>query len=175
MMQVAEGKDEEALAFLQELHKEANPGENFSYRYFEEEVQEMYQEDQRIASIYSLFTFVGLIISALGLFSISLFEVQQRFKEIGIRKVNGASTVQIMFLLLKRFMRIIVVAFLLACPIAWCGINSYLDNFAYRVPENGLAYLMAGLAAFLIAGITLGGQTYQTASASPVASLRREE
>ncbi len=175
MMQVAEGEDEEALAFLQELHKEANPGENFSYRYFEEEVKEMYQEDQRIASIYSLFTFVGLIISALGLFSISLFEVQQRFKEIGIRKVNGASTVQIMFLLLKRFMRIIVVAFLLACPIAWWGINSYLDNYAYRVPENGLAYLMAGLAAFLIAGITLGGQTYQTASASPVASLRREE
>lgn len=175
LMQVAEGKDEEVLAFLKDLHKEANPGENFSFRYFEEEVEEMYQEDQRIASIYSLFTFVGLIISALGLFSISLFEVQQRVKEIGIRKVNGASTLQIMFLLLKRFMKIIGIAFLLACPVAWWGINSYLDNFAYRAPETGLAYLVAGLAALLIAGLTLGGQTYQTASAAPVASLRREE
>lgn len=175
MMQVAEGKDEEALAFLQELHKEANPGDNFSYRYFEEEVEEMYQEDQRIASIYSLFTFVGLIISALGLFSISLFEVQQRVKEIGIRKVNGASTMQIMFLLLRRFIRIILIAFLIACPFAWWGINSYLENFAYRAPENGLAYLIAGLVSLLIAALTLGGQTYQTASASPVESLRREE
>lgn len=174
MMQVVEGKDEEALAFLQELHKEANPGDNFSYRYFEEEVQEMYSEDQRIASIYSLFTIVGLIISALGLFSISLFEVQQRVKEIGIRKVNGASTMQIMFLLLKRFLKIIIVAFLIACPIAWWGINSYLENFAYRAPENGLAYLIAGLVALVIAGLTLGGQTYQTAAAAPVESLRRE-
>ncbi|MBX2871987.1 MAG: ABC transporter permease, partial [Saprospiraceae bacterium] len=106
---------------------------------------------------------------------ISLFEVQQRVKEIGIRKVNGASTLQIMFLLLKRFMRIIIVAFVIACPFAWWGINSYLENFAYRAPENGLAYLIAGLVALLIAGLTLGGQTYQTASAAPVQSLRREE
>ncbi len=117
MMQVAEGKDQEALAFLQEMYEETNPSDHFTYTYFTEEVKEMYKEDQRIASIYSLFTFVGLIISALGLFSISLFEVQQRVKEIGIRKVNGASTIQIVFLLLKRFLRIIIIAFLIACPL----------------------------------------------------------
>ncbi len=174
MMRILKGKDQEALSFLSGLYEEVNPDNEFDFTYFDEEIQEMYQEDQRIASIYSLFTIVGMIISTFGLFSISLFEVQQRTKEIGIRKVNGASTLQVMALLLRRFLKVIGLAFLIACPIAWWGIHRYLENFAYRAPENGMIYLLAGLIALLIAMITLIGQTYQTASANPVESLRYE-
>lgn len=174
MMRIADGKDQEALSFLRRLYEEGNPNNEFSFTYFDEEVKEIYQEDQRIASIYTLFTIVGMIISVFGLFSISLFEVQQRVKEIGVRKVNGASTVQIMSLLLLRFLKVIGLAFLIACPVAWWGIHQYLKNFAFRAPENAMIYLLAGLIALLIALITLVGQTYQTASANPVDSLRHE-
>lgn len=174
MMHIAKGKEQEALRFLSQLFEEYNAGKEFSYSFFDEEVKALYREDQRIASIYTLFTIVGMIISAFGLFSISLFDVQQRVKEIGVRKVNGASTLQIMSLLLRRFLKIIGLAFLVACPIAWWGMHRYLENFAVQAPENGMVYLLSGLIALLIAMITLIGQIYQTASANPVDSLRYE-
>ncbi|MCB0628255.1 MAG: ABC transporter permease [Lewinella sp.] len=174
MMRIAEGKDQEALSFLSGLFEKYNSGKEFDYTYFDEEVKALYREDQRIVSIYTIFTIVGMIISAFGLFSISLFDVQQRVKEIGVRKVNGASTFQIMSLLLRRFLKIIGLAFLMACPIAWWGIHRYLENFAVRAPENGMIYLLSGLIALLIAVVTLIGQIYQTASANPVDSLRYE-
>lgn len=174
MMQIAEGKDQEALGFLQELFETYNPGKEFHYTYFDEEVKALYKEDQRIASIYTLFTIVGMIISAFGLFSISLFDVQQRAKEIGVRKVNGATTVQIMSLLLRRFLKIVGLAFLVACPLAWWGVHRYQENFAVCPPENGVIYLVSGIIALSIAVITLVGQTYKTASANPVDSLRYE-
>ena len=173
-MELVEGHEAEALTFLKELYEEVNPGKDFSYRFIDEEVQKIYEEDRSTIRVYSLFAILTLVISSIGLFGISLYDVQQRIKEIGIRKVSGASTQQIIGLLTKDFFRLILLGFVLACPLAAVGIYRYLEGFAYRTPLSWWVFVLAGGVVVLVAFGTLIWQSYRAAIRNPILALRYE-
>ena len=121
-----------------------------------------------------VFAGLAIIIACLGLFALTAFTAEQRTKEIGIRKVMGASVGSIIFLLSKEFGRLIIIAFVLAVPLAWYGIKSWLDTYTYRVEIGVLIYVIAGAMALLIAWLTMGYQSFRAAMSDPVRSLRSE-
>ena len=174
MMHITEGKEAESIAFLKNLFEEVNPTKDFSYEFVDDHVQSLYQEDKKIAGVYTLFAIVAIIISSLGLFSFSVFDVEQRFKEIGIRKVNGAKEIEVVHLLTQNFITVIVISLLIACPVAWFAIQKYLENFAYKTAISGWLFLVAAIITFLIAYITLIWQSWKAATKNPVEALRYE-
>jgi putative ABC transport system permease protein len=124
--------------------------------------------------LISYFTIIAIVISCLGLFGLTTFSVEQRTKEIGIRKVLGASTAGIISLLSKDFLKLVMISFLIACPLAWYFINKWLESFAYRVPFTIWIILLGCGAALLIAFITISLQAIKAAFTNPVKSLRTE-
>lgn len=174
MMHITDGKEAESIAFLKNLFEKVNPKKDFKYEFVEDHIQTLYLEDKKIASIYTLFAIVAIIISSLGLFSFSVFDVEQRYKEIGIRKVNGAKEIEIIHLLTRNFITVIVISLLIACPLAWLAIQKYLENFAYKTSISGWLFLVAILITFLIAYITLIWQSWRAATKNPVEALRYE-
>ena len=173
-MQLEKGHEKEGLAFLQNLFAEVNPGRNFDYTFIDTRVKEMYEEDRRAVRVYSLFAILTLFISSIGLFGISLYDVQQRIKEIGIRKVSGATVQQIIALLTKDFLRLILLGFVLACPIAGYGIFKYLEGFAYRTSLSWWVFAIAGGITLAVAFGTLIWQSYRAAVRNPIHALRYE-
>jgi ABC-type antimicrobial peptide transport system permease subunit len=159
---IVPGRTQDAIAFLRNLHDEMIGGE-FTYSFVEDEMKEIYKEDKKIASIYSVFTFIALIISALGLFSISLFDVQQRRKEIAIRKVNGATLNDVIRLLLKKYFWSLSISFFIAIPIALFAINRYLEGFANKAL---VSWWLFAIAILLTAGISLLTLIFQTQKAA---------
>ena len=174
MMHITEGKEAESITFLKNLFEEVNPNKDFKYEFVDDHVQSLYQEDKKIAGIYTLFAIAAIIISSLGLFSFSVFDVEQRFKEIGIRKVNGAKEIEVVHLLTRNFITVIVISLLIACPVAWFAIQKYLENFANKTAISGWLFLVAALITFLIAYITLIWQSWRAATRNPVEALRYE-
>lgn len=174
MMHLTEGKEKEALAFLQQLYQKVNPEGEFTYRFFEEEVQALYRKDKKMVQLVTVFTFLAVIISSMGLFGFLLYESRQRYKEIGIRKVNGASSLEVMVLLMRQFFMLIFIAFIIAAPVAWVIVEKYTENFAEKAEFSwwlfGLAAFLTGLVAF----ITMCSQSYKAATVNPVESLKGE-
>jgi ABC-type antimicrobial peptide transport system permease subunit len=159
---IVPGRTQDAIAFLQNLHEETVGGE-FTYSFVEDEVNEMYKEDKKIASIYSFFTFIAIFISTLGLLSMSLFDIQQRRKEIAIRKINGASLYDVIRLLLKKYLWSVAGSFIIAAPVALFAINRYLEDFAHKAP---VSWWLFAVAVVITAGISLLTLIYQTLKAA---------
>jgi len=159
---IVPGRTQDAIDFLRKLHQETAGGE-FTYSFVEDEVQAMYKEDKKIASIYSLFTFIAIFVSALGLLSMSLFDIQQRRKEIAIRKINGATFQDIIRLLLKRYFRTLGLSFAIATPVALLAIQRYLEDFAHKAP---ISWWLFAVALTLTVGISLLTLLYQTRKAA---------
>jgi len=159
---IVPGRKQEAIKFLRNLHDETVGGE-FSYSFVEDEIHEMYKGDRTIAVIYSIFTFIAIFISALGLFGMSLFDMQQRRKEIAIRKVNGALVSDIIRILLKKYFLLLAVSFVIAAPIALFAINRYLEGFANKAP---VSWWLFAAALAITAGISLLTLIYQTVRAA---------
>jgi ABC-type antimicrobial peptide transport system permease subunit len=159
---VVPGRTQEAVMFLKSLHEETVGGD-FSYSFVEDEVHAMYREDKKIASIYSVFTFIAIFISVLGLLSMSLFDIQQRRKEIAIRKINGATFSDIIELLLKKYFWTMGVSFVIATPVALFTIHRYLEDFANKAP---VSWWLFAVAILLTAGISLLTLLYQTRKAA---------
>jgi putative ABC transport system permease protein len=134
----------------------------------------MYTSEQRLGSIFGIFATLAIIIACLGLFALTAFTAEQRTKEIGIRKVLGASVSGIVFLLSREFGKLILIAFLLALPFAWFAVEWWLRNYTYKVDMGIAVYLLAGVFAFIVAWLTIGYQSIKAASANPVESLRSE-
>ena len=134
----------------------------------------MYSSEQRLGKIVVVFATLAIIIASLGLFALTAFTAEQRTKEIGIRKVLGASVGSIVMLLSKEFGKLIVIAFVLAAPIAWFGIDWWLKSYTYKTEIGILVYALAGIMAFLVAWLTMGYQSLRAASTDPVKSLRSE-
>lgn len=150
------------------------PGMPFSYSFLDEDFGKMYSAEQRLEDIFSVFAGLAIIIACLGLFALSAFTAEQRTKEIGIRKVLGASVPSIVVLLSKEFGRLIIVAFILGAPLAWYAVDWWLRNYTYKVEIGIFVYLMAGVSAFAVAWITMGYQSIRAATIDPVRSLRSE-
>src|SRR5690606_25825249 len=146
----------------------------FQYTFMSDEVASMYQKEKRFGMICGLFTLVALLITCSGLFAKSLRNARQRTKEIGIRKVNGARISEVMFLLNKDFLICVLIAFVLATPIAWYATTKWLESFAYKTPLSWWVFALAGLLALGIALLTVSWQSWKAATRNPVEALRNE-
>ncbi len=167
--------DYAALVKTAELSwKKINPDIPFVYSFLDKDFQRNYEKDQQTSSIVGYFTFIAILIASLGLFGLSAFSAEQRTREIGIRKVLGASVGNVTALLSRDFIKLVFIAILIASPLAWCIMNKWLQGFAYRVPVNLWVFLAAGAVAVLIALITISFQAIKAAVANPVTSLRSE-
>jgi hypothetical protein len=166
------GKTKEALASLEKVYKALNPAYAFSYQFVDEEYKKMYTSELIISKLSVLFAVLAILISCLGLLGLVMFAAEQRIKEIGIRKVLGASLGQIIRLFSRDFLQLVFLAFLIAAPLAWLSMDHWLQNFAYRIDLSWWIFALAGAAAILIALLTVCYQAVKSARANPVQSLR---
>jgi putative ABC transport system permease protein len=169
------GKDApKAIAAVEKLWKQYNPAFPFEYKFMDETYDQMYKSDQRTGKLFNYFAGITIIISCLGLFGLATYTAEQRTKEIGIRKVLGASVGTITLLLSKDFLKLVMIAFIIATPMAWYLMNQWLENFAYQIDISIWIFLLAGFLAIAIALLTVSYQSIKAALANPVKSLRNE-
>ena len=164
----------QALTGLEATWKKLNPNEPFEYSFLDQDFQKNYDREERQANMINYFTIVAIIISCLGLFGLATFTAEQRTKEIGIRKVLGASVYGVVSLLSKDFLRLVFIAVLIASPLAWWGMNKWLQNFAYQTSIGWQVFAITTFIAIVIAFATVSFQAIKAAVANPVKSLRTE-
>jgi hypothetical protein len=162
------------LAFLEQKAAEFAPNGLFEYRFLDDVFDSQYSSDQRRGSIYKYFTFLAIFISCLGLFGMASFTAEQRTKEIGIRKVLGASITNILMMISKDFLWLLLVSNLIAWPIAYFLMANLLNNYAYRTSIAAWIFIASGVTAILVALLTVGIKIVRAAYANPVDSLRYE-
>jgi len=144
------------------------------YQFYDAWFNNMYESEERFAKSISLFAFLAIIISSLGILGLSIFTIAGRIKEIGIRKVNGAKNIEIALMLSNEILKWVAIAFVIACPIAWYAMNKWLENFAYKTELSWWIFALAGLLAFMVALLTVSWQSWRAAIRNPVESLRYE-
>lgn len=169
------GKDApRALKTVEKTWKRYNPNFPFTYTFLDQTYEALYKSDQRTGTLFNVFAGIAILISCLGLFGLAAYTTQVKVKEIGIRKVLGASIANITTMLSRDFLTLIVLAILIASPIAWYAMNKWLQDFVYRATIQWWIFAVAGMAAILIALITISYQSIKAALANPVKSLRSE-
>lgn len=174
MAQIVPGKKQEAIAFLKKLRDEILGEGEFEYSFLEDEIATMYQEDKRTAEIYSLFSIIAILISCLGLFGLSMFDIRQRYREIALRKVNGATLKEIYPLLLKKYSIILGMAFIISAPLSWYIISKYLEGFANKAPISWWLFAIAAIVTAFISLATLIWQIRKAANINPAKVLKGE-
>lgn len=162
------------LAFVEDAWKKVNPGTTFEYTFLDEQFANLYRNEQAFANMFTHFTILALIIAGLGLFALSAFTAEQRKKEIGIRKVLGASNATIFYKLSYEFVFLVLVSFVLASVIAYYVMNAWLQDFQYSIEIGIGIFILAGAASVLIALITISFQAVKAAIRNPADSLRTE-
>jgi putative ABC transport system permease protein len=165
---------QESLSFLNKKWKQIFPNNPFEYQFLHSDFNRLYVDDERTSKLISIFSGLAIFIASMGLFGLSLFTVEQRTKEIGIRKILGAPITGMLGLLTKDFVKLILVSNLFACPIAYFIMNKWLQNFAYRIALDWQIFIFTGALSLMIAFVTLSVQTLRAALANPVESLRYE-
>lgn len=168
------GRTPEALASLQEIASQFNPAYPFEYHFLDESFRQTYHSEMVVGKLAGYFTAFALFIACLGLFGLAAYAAERRTKEIGLRKVVGASVGNIVSLLSKDFLQLVLTGFLVAIPITWYMMHHWLQHFAYRIEISGFTFLIAGMTAMLIALITVSWQSIRAARVNPVDSLRNE-
>jgi putative ABC transport system permease protein len=156
------------------IWKKMIPTSPFEYSFLDEDIQKQYAEEKTFEKISNSFTVLAILISCLGLFGLAMFTAQQRIKEIGIRKVLGASVTGIVSMLSKDFLKLVFIAVLIASPLAWWAMHKWLQDFAYKINIGWWVFLLAGMIALFVAFITVSFQAVKAAIANPVRSLRTE-
>ncbi|MUP39838.1 ABC transporter permease [Labilibaculum euxinus] len=162
------------LSVIQNTWKEIAPDKELDLKFWDEQLNNRYQAEEQWSRIIGYASLIAIIISSLGLFGLTLMAVNIRKKEIGIRKVNGAKTKEILAMLNGNFVKWIAIAFVIACPIAWYAMHKWLENFAYKTELSWWIFALAGLIALGIALLTVSFQAWQAATRNPVESLRYE-
>ena len=167
-------RTEKTIAAVGQLFKAALPAQPFNYRFLDQEFDRLYISEQRIGSILGVFAGIAIFIACLGLFGLAAFMAEQRTKEIGIRKVLGASVSSVVGLLSTDFLKLVLIAVVIASPFAWYFMQNWLADFAYRIDMQWWMFAVAGAVAFGIAFVTIAGQAVRAALLNPVKSLRNE-
>ena len=162
------------LKFIETSWRKYNPAEPFEYSFLDDDFQKNYEAENRLSSMVSSFTLIAILISCLGLFGLATFSAEQRTKEIGIRKVLGASVANVVGLLSKDFLKLVAIAIIVASPIAWYVMNKWLQDFSYRTNISWTVFVITTAVALLIALITISFQAIRAATSNPVKSLRTE-
>ncbi len=168
------GKERETITHLQNLYQQFNPGYAFDYTFLDQDYQTLYEAEKRVSALSKYFAGLAILISCLGLFGLAAFAAEQRSKEIGIRKILGATTSGIVELLSKDFLKLVFISLLIACPVAWYLMHNWLTNFAYHIEINWWVFAAAGGGTILIAFMTVGFQSVKAAIVNPVESLHSE-
>lgn len=162
------------LPYIQSVWEEIKPGSSIDYGFLDDQMEKLYETDKKLGTVFTFFACVGILISCMGLLGLTFFSAELRTKEIGIRKVLGATIPHIITLLSFDFLKLVLVGFAIAIPISWYVMNKWLSDFAYRIEIGVGIFLIAGLAAFLVSTITTSWQSVKAASANPVDSLKSE-
>ena len=162
------------LASIEKQWKAIYPETPFSYTFLDESIQRIYEKERETAFLLSTAMCITIFISCMGLFGLSMFTARQRAKEVGIRKILGASATNITMLLSRNVIALVVLANIIAAPIAWYGTQLWLRDFAYRASISPWIFVIAGLAALCIALVTISFQTIKTALINPAWVLRSE-
>lgn len=168
------GKTKESIAFIQSAWKEIFPDHPFDYQFLDDHFKDVYRTDAQITQMVSILAFLAILISCLGLFGLASYSAERRIKEIGVRKVLGASVTNIVSLLSKHFVWLVLIANAIAWPLAWFTVNHWMQDYAYRLPMSWWVFALAGLIALGIALLTVSVLAMKAAMANPVTSLRSE-
>jgi putative ABC transport system permease protein len=163
-----------ALADIESAWKKTFPEGVFSYKFLDEQIDAFYKAEERLFNLFRIFAGVAMLISCLGLFALAAFTTQHRVKEIGIRKVLGATVGSILLLVSKDFVKLVFLALLIATPLAWYGINQWLTNYAFHIEVSGWAIGLACMIAIVVTLVTIGTQALKSAVANPAESLKSE-
>lgn len=173
-VKISGDKMADGISHLEKIWRNMLPGRPFEYQFLDDRYQRLYEAEQKEGKLFTIFSGMAIFIACLGLFGLATFNTMQRVKEIGIRKVLGASVPSILKLLSKEIVMLIIVANALAWPIAWIFMNKWLDSFAYHVDMNILVYLLSAFGAIILALITVSAQTIKAAMTNPATTLRYE-
>jgi putative ABC transport system permease protein len=173
-VRLAPGDHAAALSYIGEVWKKYTGNEGFSCNFLDENLQRLYAADKRTNEIAGVFSILAIFVACLGLLGLAAFVIEQKTKEIGIRKVLGASVPEIVILLSKEFVKWVLVANLIAWPIAYYVMEKWLLNFAYRMDIGIGIFMLSGLLALFIALLTVSSHAIKAATANPVESLRYE-
>jgi predicted permease len=174
LIKTAPGKTAEALQVVEHTARQLNPSYPFTYHFLDEAYEKLYRSETLVNTLTNYFGLLAIIISCLGLFGLAAFTAEQRTKEIGIRKVLGASVSNVIGLLSKDFMKLVLIAIVIASPLAWYAMNQWLQNFAYHIDIEWWMFALAGMLAVGIALLTVSSQAIKAALMNPVKSLRSE-
>jgi len=168
------GQTKQALATIEKLCKELNPNFTFTYYFTDSEYKKLYDNEQVVGKLSKAFAFLGIFISCLGLLGLAMFTAEQRIKEIGIRKVLGASIGSLFALLSKEFMVLVAIALVIASPLAWWAMHAWLQGYTYRIDIDWWVFALSAVLSILIALVTVSFQSAKAALMNPVKSLRSE-
>ena len=174
LLRTEPGKTQEVITALAKLCKPLNPDFTFSYQFSDQEFAKLYNSEQVVNKLSSYFSFLAIFISCLGLLGLAMFTAEQRVKEIGIRKVLGASVTSLFTLLSAEFLWLVVIALIIASPLAWYAMNKWLQTFAYHTPVQWWMFALSGGLIVLIALATVSYQAIKAALVNPIKSLRSE-
>lgn len=174
LLRLKPGTSHEAITQLESTWKKIKPDAPFEYSFVDEDLNRLYAAEQHIATLFTGFASVAIFVSCLGLLGLAMFIAEKSIKEIGIRKVLGASVHSIVFRLSSNMIKLVVISFVVAIPVAWYISDQWLNTFAYRVPMNASPFIMAGLFTFIVAILTMSFQTIKAALTNPAKTLKNE-
>jgi putative ABC transport system permease protein len=173
-VKIQQGKEQKVIAAVEREWKKYNPMYPFDYSFLESDFDKMYKTDQTVGKLFNIFAGLAILISCLGLFGLATYTAQTKTKDIGIRKVLGATVSNIVVMLSKGFVKLVVIATLIAFPIGWFAMNKFLENYQYRVDIGWKTFAIAGVLSLLIALLTISFQAVKAALMNPVKSLKVE-
>lgn len=174
MVKIEKGREKEAIGNIQKFYSSFNPGFPLTYRFLDQDYQELYAAEQRVAGLSKYFAGLAILISCLGLFGLAAFTTERRIKEIGIRKILGSTNASIVYLLSAEFTKIVLAAIAVALPLSYFFADMWLANFVFRIDLQWWIFAVSGLAALVIAWLTVGIHTMKAAGVNPAQCLRSE-
>jgi ABC-type antimicrobial peptide transport system permease subunit len=164
----------QTIAFIEKLWTSTYPDYVFEYQFLDERIANLYKQEKQLSQLYKIFAGIAIFLSCLGLYGLASFMAVQRIKEVGIRKVLGATVQNVIYLFSKEFIILIAIAFVIASPIAWYFMHQWLQDFAYPIDISWTIFMLGGIVSLLIALITVSSQAIKAALSNPVKSLRTE-
>jgi putative ABC transport system permease protein len=173
-IKIKAGAEKSTLPYVEKLWNQNFPDYVYQYEFLDETIDNFYKQETQLSMLYKIFAAIAIFISCLGLYGLVSFMAMQRTKEVGIRKVLGASARHIVYLMSKEFTLLIIIAFIISAPVAYYIMNKWLLNYTYRIPITASIFLLAIVSSIIIAWITVGQRAIKTAIANPVKSLRTE-
>jgi len=173
-VRVKPGDPRETLASIRKIWKEIVPDLPFNYRFLDEKYEQTFNKEERLGTIFSVFTALAIVVACLGLFGLAAYTAEQRTKEIGIRKTMGASTFNLIRMLNIQYTKLVIFAFFISSPVSWHAMHKWLEVFAYKTSIGFWTFPLSGIAALLITWATVSYQSFQAAKANPVESLKTE-